>query len=121
MKPELRMSEANEMVLDANVLVRLVVPGEYEAEAEALWDQALATRTPCLIPVFCPTEVISSLRQMGRGGFLTPEQEEQAFDEFALDIRPMLISIDMPSFMRDAWQIARQLDERHTYDSVYLA
>jgi predicted nucleic acid-binding protein len=29
--------------------------------------------------------------------------------------------VDGPSLSRAAWEIARNLNERHTYDSVYLA
>jgi predicted nucleic acid-binding protein len=109
------------VVLDANVLVRLGVPGEYREQAQALWQQVMVGQEPCLEPVFCPTEVVSSLRQMGRGSLLTAAEEEEAFDEFLASIRPALITVDSPSLMRAAWEIARDLDERHTYDSVYLA
>src|SRR4051812_37540373 len=107
MRPAPRTSEASEVILDANVLVRLVVPGDYEQEAEALWDQLLIRQEQCMVPVFCPTEVISSLRQMARGGFLSPEREEEAFNEFATDIRPVLITIETPELMRSAWEISR--------------
>jgi predicted nucleic acid-binding protein len=109
------------VVLDANVLVRLVIPGDYEDQAEALWNWLPASGEPCLVPSFCPVEVISSLRQMGRGRLVTQEREEQAFNEFLTDIRPALITIDSPALTRAAWEIARDLNERHTYDSVYLA
>jgi predicted nucleic acid-binding protein len=109
------------VVLDANVLVRLVVPGDYRQQALALWNQLMAENAPCVVPAFCRTEVVSSLRQMARGRLITAEREEQAFDEFLTSIRPALITVGSPSLMRAAWEIARDLDERHTYDSVYLA
>jgi predicted nucleic acid-binding protein len=109
------------MVLDANVLVRLVTPGEYQEHAEALWHRVVADNEPCAIPVFCPTEVLSSLRQMARGGILSPEDEAQAVERFFVRICPALACIDGQPLSRAAWEIARELDERHTYDSVYLA
>jgi predicted nucleic acid-binding protein len=111
----------NDVVLDANVLVRLVIPGDYEEEAEALWDRLMSGGEPCVVPSFCPVEVISSLRQMGRGGLITPEREEQAFEEFETAIHPVLITFDNPELLRPAWELARDLNERHTYDSVYLS
>lgn len=81
----------------------------------------MASGGPCVVPSFCSTEVISSLRQMGRGGLITPEREEQALDTFLTDIHPLLITFDNPELLRPAWEIARDLNERHTYDSVYLS
>jgi predicted nucleic acid-binding protein len=108
------------VVLDANILVRLVLPGDYRQQALALWSHLLATGAECVVPTFCPVEVISSLRQMGRGGLITPEREEQAFEENVTDIHPVLVTVDSPVLLRAAWQLACDLDERHTHDSVYL-
>lgn len=121
MKPELHTNGASDVVLDANVLVRVVVPGEHRQQAQALWQRIIVEQEPCVVPVFCPTEVISSLRQMGRGNFLTTAEEEEAFDAFSTSIRPVLITVETPPLMRTAWEISRELNERHTYDSVYLA
>jgi predicted nucleic acid-binding protein len=44
-----------------------------------------------------------------------------AVDQFVSSLRPALITTDSPSLLRVAWEIARDLDERHTDDSVYLA
>jgi predicted nucleic acid-binding protein len=88
MKLGQRTSEESEVVLDANVLVRLVTPGEYEEQAEALWIQLVTTGVPCVVPTFCPTEVLSSLRQMGRGGLLTPEIEARAINAFLHGFNP---------------------------------
>jgi predicted nucleic acid-binding protein len=109
------------VILDANVLVRVVVPGEYREQALALWDLVLAEQESCVVPVFCPTEVLSSIRQMSRGGLLPPVEEEIAINDFLTRILPALITRDSPALMRAAWEIARDLNERHTYDSVYLA
>jgi predicted nucleic acid-binding protein len=109
------------LVLDANIFVRLVVPGEYEEQARALWNSLAAGDTPCLVPAFCLAEVISSLRQLARAGLLAPNDEESAVEEFITAIRPGLAIIDSTALIRSAWRIARELDERHTYDSVYLA
>jgi predicted nucleic acid-binding protein len=109
------------MVLDANVLVRLVVSGEFEEQAEALWTQILGGSQLCVLPAFCPTEVISSIRQMGRGGVLTVEEEEDAVRDFVIRIRPGLSIIDSAALTLAGWEIARDLNERHVYDSVYLA
>lgn len=109
------------MVLDANVLVRLVVPGEYREHAMALWNRVMVHSVPCAVPAFCSTEVISSIRQMGRGGLLTTEEEALAVGDFVASIRPVLISIDSPALTLAGWELAHDLDERHTYDSVYLA
>ena len=109
------------MVLDANVLVRLEAPGDYREQALALWDRLLIEGSPCIVPAFCPTEVISSFRQMARGGLLTAGEEEEAVDRFTRRVQPVLITIDSPALSRAAWEIARDLNERHVYDSVYLA
>jgi predicted nucleic acid-binding protein len=109
------------MVLDANVQVRLVVSGEYEDQAEALWAQILGEARLCVVPAFGPAEVISSIRQMGRGGMLTADEEDAAVRDYVTRIRPGLTVIDSPALTLVAWEIARDLNERHTYDSVYLA
>jgi predicted nucleic acid-binding protein len=121
MKLGQRTSAESEVVLDANVLVRMVVPGAHEAQAEAIWQRLTLEHLPCPVPSFCPTEVISSLRQMGRGGLLSAQGEEVAIADFLGRIRPALIPIDSPALSHTAWEMARDLNERHTYDSVYLA
>jgi predicted nucleic acid-binding protein len=103
------------------MFVRLEVPAEYRQQALALWDRLLLEGRPCVVPAFCPTEVISSFRQIARGGQLTDEEEEEAVDRFTSQIQPVLITIDSPTLTRTAWEIARDLNERHVYDSVYLA
>lgn len=109
------------MVPDANVLVRLVAPGEHRQQAFALWERVSAGRELCVVPAFCPAEIISSIRQMGRGGMLTAAEEETAARDFVVRIRPGLTTIDSPALTLAAWEIARDLNERHTYHSVYLA
>ena len=109
------------MIPDANVLVRLVAPSDYSEQAEALWIRVSAGGEPCVVPAFCAVEVISSLRQMGRGNLLTGDEEAETVDRFTSRIQPMLITVDSPVLTRAAWEIARDLGERHTYDSVYLA
>jgi predicted nucleic acid-binding protein len=109
MKLGQRMTEASEVVQDANVLVRLVAPSDYEEQTEALWNSVATGNELCVVPSFCPTEVISSLRQMGRGGLLTPRDEEEAVERFTSQIQPVLITIDSPALTRLAWEIARDL------------
>jgi predicted nucleic acid-binding protein len=109
------------LVLDANVFVGLLVPGEYRPQARSLWERAATNQEPCVVPAFCPTEVISSLRQLGRAGVLTPIDEEEAVEEFLMVTHPSLVVIESAALTYTAWEIARELDERHTYDSVYLA
>jgi predicted nucleic acid-binding protein len=58
---------------------------------------------------------------MARGGMLTPGEEDAAVRDFVDRIRPGLTVIDSPSLTLAAWEIARDLNERHAYDSVYLA
>lgn len=36
-------------------------------------------------------------------------------------ILPALVPVESPVLTRAAWESARDLSERHTYDSVYLA
>jgi predicted nucleic acid-binding protein len=115
------MREASDVVQDANILVRLVVPGEFEEQAEGLWQRISNGSELCVVPAFCPAEVISSIRQMGRGGVLTAEEEEEAVRAFVTRIRPALTTVESPRLLMVAWNIARDLGERHTYDSVYLA
>ncbi len=115
------MNGANRVVLDANVFVRLVAPGEFREQALVLWEHVLLGYEPCVVPSFCSAEVISSLRQMGRGGDLTAEREAQAVDAYMTDIQPAVTSVESPLLIRAAWELARDLNERHTYDSVYLA
>lgn len=103
------------------ILVRLVVSGEFEEQAETIWTRILGESRLCVVPAFCPTEIISSIRQMGRGGMLTADEEAAAVRDFVNRIRPGLTTIDSPALTMAAWEIARDLNERHTYDSVYLA
>jgi predicted nucleic acid-binding protein len=115
------MNEESDVVLDANVLVRLVVPGEHRQQALTLWDRVTVGDESCIVPAFCPTEVVSSIRQVARAGGLTAHEEEIAIRDFVTRIWLPLIVIHSQALTLAAWEIARNLGERHTYDSVYLA
>jgi len=121
MRRALPTSAVNKVTLDANIFVRVLVPGEYSAQADALWNSLLTGSRMCWVPEFCPKEVISSLRQIGRGGVLLPEEEGEAVDRFITQIYPFLTPVGGAVLTRSAWESARDLGERHTYDSVYLA
>jgi predicted nucleic acid-binding protein len=54
-------SEASDVVLDANVLVRLVVPGDYREQALALWDRISTGHEPCLIPRIADRQLLRRL------------------------------------------------------------
>jgi predicted nucleic acid-binding protein len=58
---------------------------------------------------------------MGRGGLLASGEEEVALRDYVDRIRPGLTIVESPRLLIVAWELARDLGERHTYDSVYLA
>jgi predicted nucleic acid-binding protein len=104
--------------IDANLIVRTLVPDNFSQEAEALLARWLKTETLLIAPALLAYEVTSTLRWMVHQGRLLPERGDQAFAYFQrMDIRLVHRQAIFPL----AWELARQFNRPRAYDTAYLA
>ncbi|MEW6276098.1 MAG: type II toxin-antitoxin system VapC family toxin [Bacillota bacterium] len=113
---------AKKVCVDASLVLKLVLNEPDSGVAEALFACWQAEGKTFVVPAFCPAEVDSVLRRKTvvgrRGGRLTPEQAEAAFE--AAQAIP-LKTVAHPKLRRRAWELARELGLPVVYDSYYLA
>lgn len=109
---------SDEVVVDANVAIKRVVPEILSDKARALfltWEQ---TAVVLCAPAFFIAEVDSILRQKVVRKELTAEQAQESWEH--LQTIPVVLA-DMRPLRRRAWEIAIALGHAHVYDAVYLA
>jgi predicted nucleic acid-binding protein len=104
--------------VDANLVLRLLMPDERNERAEALWSSWARGGVTRLGPPLLYAEVTSVIRESVFFGRITPGQGAAAFEEFC----GMAIAISTrPNLHLLAWELARRFNRRRAYDSFYLA
>lgn len=111
--------QSNRVCVDANFVVRLLLPSEtYSSEADALRREWLSGGVDMIVPHLFHAEVASSLRKYVHFKKILPEQGERAFAIY-LDIP--VKTIQGPQLYRRAWELAREFNLPVCYDMQYLA
>jgi len=104
--------------VDASMVVPLLAPEAFSAQAERLWAQWVGARVGRVAPSLLKYEVTGSLRKKARKGLLRADQAEAALARlFRLQIQ----FYDMQELHRQALLLAGQLNQPTAYDSHYLA
>lgn len=110
---------SREVVVDANVVIKRVVPEPLSDKAQALFSQWEQTALSVIAPAFFLAEVDSILRQkVVAKKELTRAQAELAWEQ--LQAFPVEL-IDVLPQRKRAWEISIELQHAHVYDAVYLA
>ena len=104
--------------VDARLIVRFLVPGQFTAEARAnleIWRQAGMS---LLAPILLEYEVSAALRRMFYQKTIAPLEGDRAFSVFeGMNIN---LSNDKTPHRR-AWQLAKRFNQSRTYDMSYVA
>ncbi|MGQ9556148.1 MAG: type II toxin-antitoxin system VapC family toxin [Anaerolineae bacterium] len=104
--------------IDANLLIRTLVPGPLSDRALLLLHRWQKENAQLLAPVLLAFEVTSTLRRLVYLGELTPAEGEEAFAHFLqMDIRLS----NRRGILPLAWRLAQELNRPRAYDTVYLA
>jgi len=104
--------------IDANLVLRTLVPGSFSDRALALWAAWLDRDDMLIAPTLLAFEVTSSLRRLVHLGEITTSEGEEAFQRFLqMDIRLS----NQRGIIPLAWELARQFDRPRVYDTSYLA
>jgi predicted nucleic acid-binding protein len=107
------------VVVDANVVIKRVVPEVLSDQAHALFATWEHTETILLAPAFFLAEVDSILRQkVVVKKELTEEQAQDCWNQ--LQTLPVVL-VELSRLRRRTWEIAVTLRQGHVYDAVYLA
>ncbi len=102
-------------VLDASVVVRAVVPGQFHHREVQSW---LATVTEAVAPALLPFEVTTAIRHLEFTRVITGEIADVALSA-ALQLRLTLRTF--PDLHLQAFHLARELAMSRARDTAYLA
>jgi predicted nucleic acid-binding protein len=104
--------------VDANVIVKLVVPETYREQALRLWQTWAERSVRIVAPRLLQYEVTNVLRKKVARGQLLQSEAEEALDQ-ALDFRVEMI--DSAALAKPALRLADRLGLPAAYDCHYLA
>jgi predicted nucleic acid-binding protein len=104
--------------VDANVIVRTLVFGQFSEQATALFAQWQQRGVPLLAPALFAFEVTATLRRLVYHKAITPEEGQEAFVRF---LRIKVRLSHRRSIFPLAWQLAKQFNRSRAYDTAYLA
>lgn len=104
--------------VDANVIIRTLVPGTYSEQATALWEQWEKKGVKVIAPTLFAYEVTSTLRRLIHLQEIKPQKGEKAFKEF-MEL-PIHLS-HKREFLPLAWKLAKQFKRPRVYDTAYVA
>lgn len=104
--------------VDANVIVRTLIWGQYSLQATDLLELWQREKTRLIAPAILPYEVASVLRRAVHLKQITSAEGESAFENFwripvHLSSRQQIIHL--------AWKISKKFKRPRVYDTAYLA
>lgn len=104
--------------VDASLIIRTLIPGNFSDEAETLLAMWLREGTQLRAPSLLAFEVTSALRRLVAAKALTPALGDEAHRQFVLI--PIRLSSRRAIFPL-AWRLAKELNRPRAYDTAYLA
>ena len=105
------------VVLDANILLRLILPSQRDPAAAALWQLCATTDTNLVIPSQGVSEAMSAIRNSVYSGVITEEDGERFFAE--LRSLAHLMQVEITQF--GAGEAAKHFNRPRTYDCEFYA
>lgn len=114
----MRESKNYSICIDANVIVWSLVPAPLSDAATRVVEKHRQNELSLVAPALLAFEVTASLRRLVFLEEITPDQGEEAFQDF--------LKIDVDLSQRTdifplAWKFAKQFNRPRAYDTVYLA
>lgn len=109
---------ATQVCIDANILIKLVVPESDSELAAVLWQQGIQAEWEVVAPTLFWFEITAVLRKKVYRQLLTATEGEQAL-RLALDADVQIISAH--SLHQRAWELATYFQRPTAYDTHYLA
>ena len=104
------------VVIDANVLFKVVIREEFSERAQALYAATLSAGRPIFAPPHWAAELTQALYRLIRRRLITAEESDQALGQF---LRFPIQTIGTPELYQRAFLFART-HTVSTYDSLYV-
>jgi predicted nucleic acid-binding protein len=108
----------SQVCVDANLIIRTLVPGPFTENALSLLATWRREQVLLIAPALLAFEVTATLRRYVHLKRIAPSQGETAFAQF------LQINIRLShrhSIFPVAWQLAKQFNQPRAYDTSYLA
>ena len=107
-----------QVCVDASLALRWVIPGPYEAEAQALLEKWQREEQTLITPWLFPFEVASAIRKYVQLGPLSQDEGDKVFalaQEFKIEL------LSPRGLLLEAWELARDFNRPTIYDTSYMA
>jgi predicted nucleic acid-binding protein len=104
--------------VDANLILRTLVPGPLSERALALLETWGREKTTLVAPALLAFEVTSTLRRFVHLKHISADHGERAFESF---LRINIRLSHQRGIFPLAWRLAQQFDRPRAYDTAYLA
>lgn len=106
------------LCVDASLALHVVLPDEYDAATDALWNNWIRQGLEIVSPVLLYAEVTSVIRLRVATGRLTDDEGDAVFSQFnSLGIA----RLDRDDLHLRAWELAKRYQLPRAYDMMYLA
>ncbi|HLC30707.1 MAG TPA: type II toxin-antitoxin system VapC family toxin [Dehalococcoidia bacterium] len=105
------------VVFDTNVVLRLILPSQRDAAAEALWQRCAQLGVDVVIPSQGISEAMASIRRHVFEGRLSAMDGDQLFEE----LKALVLSVQIERMQLGAWEVAKRFNRPDTYDSEFYA
>jgi predicted nucleic acid-binding protein len=110
----------SQVIVDANVLVKLVLDEDDSDAAQDLWQIWNEQETERFAPPFFPYESVAAIRWNVVRKVISPIMADAAFRELTLILNEVHL-LAPPELHERAWEIAKQLQQGQVYDAYYVA
>lgn len=110
----------SQLVVDANILVKLVSPEEWSDLVIALWGEWIEQEVELVAPFLMVYEAVSALRSMVTRKVIAPETADVALRELLTQASQITI-MEPPNLHQRAWEITKRLGQGQVYDAYYVA
>lgn len=108
----------SQVCVDANLVLKLVLPEPDSFRAQTLWDSWASAEVEPVAPPLLVFEGTSVIRKWVHQGLMSPERGDLAFQTF-LDLDIDLLYSE--GLHPRAWEMAKQFNRPQAHDSHYLA
>lgn len=105
------------VVIDTNILLRMLLPSQRDAVALALWEHLAHLGVDVVIPSQAVSEAMSKIRNEVSRDRLSETDGDRYFGE----LRALVASTQVETAQLGAWEVAKLFDRPTTYDSEFYA
>ncbi len=110
----------SQIVVDANLLIKLVSPEDWSDLTLLLWEEWIEQEIEIVAPFCMVYEATSALRAMVTRKVIAAESADVSFRELLAQVSQVTL-IEPPHLHEHAWEITKRMQLGQVYDAYYVA